>query len=282
MAKLIEGKIVAQKILKNLSEEILYLEKKPSLAVIIVGEDSASKIYVNLKRKKAQELGIISNVIEMPETTSEQELLHKIEQLNNDADVNAILVQMPLPQHINSTKVIEKIHPLKDVDCFHPYNIGRIATGNKPYVYPCTPKGIIRLLEYYDIKIEGRNVVVVGRSNIVGKPLSQMLLNENATVTICHSKTQNLSSYTQKADILISAAGVRGLITKDMVKDGAVVVDVGMNKNEEGKLCGDVDFSELNEKVSFITPVPGGVGPMTICSLMQNTVDLYKIQSNTI
>ena len=279
MAKLIEGKIVAQKILENISDEILFLDKKPSLAVIIVGEDPASKLYVNLKKKKAQELGISSQVIEMPEDVSEQELLDKIDYLNNDSNVNAILVQMPLPKHINPVKVIEKINPLKDVDCFHPYNIGRIATGNKPYVYPCTPKGIIRLFEYYDIKIEGKNVVVVGRSNIVGRPLAQMLLNENATVTICHSKTQNLSAYTSKADILISAAGVRGLIKKDMVKDGAVVIDVGMNKTEEGKLCGDVDFWEVEKKAAYITPVPGGVGPMTICSLMANTLDLFKIQN---
>ena len=278
MANLIEGKIVSKKIYENLSDEILFLEKKPSLAVIIVGDDPASKIYVNLKKKKAQELGIKSMVIEMPQDTSEQALLEKIDELNKAPDVNAILVQLPLPKQIHTRKVIEKINPLKDVDCFHPYNTGQIASGNKPYVYPCTPMGIIRLLEYYDIKIEGKHAVVIGRSNIVGRPLAQMLLNRDATVTICHSRTHNLAEITSQADILISAVGKRSLVTKDMVKQGAVVIDVGMNRTEEGKLCGDVDFWQVEQKASFITPVPGGVGPMTICSLMKNTFDLYNLQ----
>ncbi len=278
MANLIEGKIVSKKIYENLSDEILFLGKKPSLAVIIVGDDPASKIYVNLKKKKAQELGIKSMVIEMPQDTSEQVLLEKIDELNKAPDVNAILVQLPLPKQIHTRKVIEKINPLKDVDCFHPYNTGQIASGNKPYVYPCTPMGIIRLLEYYDIKIEGKHAVVIGRSNIVGRPLAQMLLNRDATVTICHSRTHNLAEITSQADILISAVGKRSLVTKDMVKQGAVVIDVGMNRTEEGKLCGDVDFWQVEQKASFITPVPGGVGPMTICSLMKNTFDLYNLQ----
>ncbi len=279
MTTLIEGKTVAQKIFDNLAHEISLLEKKPSLAVIIVGDDPASKIYVNLKKKKAHELGITSQVIELDESVSEQELLKKIDSLNNDPAVNAILVQMPLPEHINPVNVIEKINPLKDVDCFHPYNIGRIATGNKSYVYPCTPKGIFRLLDFYNIPVEGKHAVVVGRSNIVGRPLAQMLLNENATVTICHSRTKNLSEITKTADILISAAGCPALIKKDMVKDGAVVIDVGINRKSDGKLCGDVDFENVKEKASFITPVPGGVGPMTICSLMCNTMDLFKLQN---
>lgn len=279
MAKLIEGKVVAQKILENLSDEILFLNKKPSLAVIIVGDDPASKIYVNLKKKKAQELGITSQVIEMNASVTEQELLDKIDELNNDKEVNAILVQLPLPAHINTQKVIEKISPIKDVDCFHPYNMGKIAAGLKPYVYPCTPKGIIRLLEYYDIDIASKNAVVVGRSNIVGRPVGQMLLNSNATVTFCHSKTKDLAKITKTADILICAAGRLNLITRDMVKEGAVVIDVGMNRKKDGKLAGDVDFSGVEDIASFITPVPGGVGPMTICSLMQNTFDLYKIQN---
>ena len=279
MTTLIEGKTVAQKIFDNLAHEISLLEKKPSLAVIIVGDDPASKIYVNLKKKKAHELGITSQVIELDESVSEQELLKKIDSLNNDPAVNAILVQMPLPKHINPVNVIEKINPLKDVDCFHPYNIGRIATGNKSYVYPCTPKGIFRLLDFYNIPVEGKHAVVVGRSNIVGRPLAQMLLNENATVTICHSRTKNLSEITKTADILISAAGCPALIKKDMVKDGAVVIDVGINRKSDGKLCGDVDFENVKEKASFITPVPGGVGPMTICSLMCNTMDLFKLQN---
>ena len=279
MAKLIEGKVVAQKILENLSDEILFLNKKPSLAVIIVGDDPASKIYVNLKKKKAQELGITSQVIEMNASVTEQELLDKIDELNNDKEVNAILVQLPLPAHINTQKVIEKISPIKDVDCFHPYNMGKIAAGLKPYVYPCTPKGIIRLLEYYDIDIASKNAVVVGRSNIVGRPVGQMLLNSNATVTFCHSKTKDLAKITKTADILICAAGRLNLITRDMVKEGAVVIDVGMNRKEDGKLEGDVDFFNVETVASYITPVPGGVGPMTICSLMQNTFDLYKIQN---
>lgn len=281
MAQLIDGKLVAKKILENLSDEILFLEKKPSLAVIIAGEDPASKIYVNLKKKKALELGIKSTVIEMPAAVSQQELLEKIEELNQSDDINAILVQLPLPEHIDTKAVIEKISPVKDVDCFHPYNTGHIATGCKPYVYPCTPKGIIRLLEYYNLEIAGKNAVVVGRSNIVGRPLSQMLLNENATVTVCHSRTKNLGEIVKNADIIVSAVGQRNIITADMVKEGAVVIDVGMNRTEDGKLCGDVDFYNVEKKASFITPVPGGVGPMTICALMQNTFDLYKIQNGS-
>ncbi len=279
MTKIIDGKLVSQKILENIADEILFLEKKPSLAVIIVGEDPASKIYVNLKKKKATELGINSTVIEMHETTTEESLLNKIEELNNDEKTNAILVQLPLPKHINTTAVIEKINPKKDVDCFHPYNVGKIATNNKPYVYPCTPKGILSLLEYYDINPEGKKVVIIGRSNIVGRPIALMLLNKNATVTICHSKTKNLEEITQTADILIAAVGKTKLVTENMVKTGAVVIDVGMNRDENGKLCGDVDFSNVKEKVSFITPVPGGVGPMTICTLMHNTLELAKQQN---
>ena len=280
MTKIIDGKLVSQKILENIADEILFLEKKPSLAVIIVGEDPASKIYVNLKKKKATELGINSTVIEMPETTTEESLLNKIEELNNDEKTNAILVQLPLPKHINTTAVIEKINPKKDVDCFHPYNVGKIATSNKPYVYPCTPKGILSLLEYYDINPEGKKVVIIGRSNIVGRPIALMLLNKNATVTICHSKTKNLEEITKTADILIAAVGKTKLVTENMVKTGAVVIDVGMNRDENGKLCGDVDFSNVKEKVSFITPVPGGVGPMTICTLMHNTLELAKQQNS--
>ncbi len=280
MTKLIDGKIVAKEILDNLADEVLFLNKKPCLAVIIVGNDSASKIYVNLKKKKALELGFNSIVIELPEKTLEKDLIDKIEELNSDKNVNAILVQMPLPKHINPLKIIETISPQKDVDCFHPYNVGNISIGKKSYVYPCTPKGIIRLLEYYDIKIEGKHAVVIGRSNIVGRPLSQMLINENATVTLCHSKTKNLSEITKTADILISAVGKPNLVTENMVKDGVVIIDVGMNRLENGKLCGDVDFENVKDKASYITPVPGGVGPMTICSLMVNTYDLFKYQNS--
>lgn len=279
MTKLIDGKLVAKEILDNLSEEIHSLEKKPSLAVIIVGEDPASKIYVNLKKKKALELGFDSIVNEMSEDVSQDELLAKIEELNKDAKTNAILVQLPLPKHIDTKAVIEAIDPKKDVDCFHPYNMGKIATGSEPFVYPCTPKGIMRLLEFYDIEIAGKNAVVIGRSNIVGRPMAQMLLNEDATVTMCHSKTKNLSEFTKNADILISAVGKAKFIKKEMIKQDAVIIDVGMNKDENGKLCGDVDFEDVKENASFITPVPGGVGPMTICSLMVNTYDLFKLQN---
>ena len=280
MTQLIEGKKVAKFLLDKLAEDIKNLDKKPSLAVIIVGDDPASRIYVNLKKKKALELGINSQVIEMPYETKQEDLLEKIEELNNDKNINAILVQLPLPNHIDKNIVLEKITPLKDVDCFHPYNAGKISTGNKPYVYPCTPNGILKLLEYYNISVEGKNVVVIGRSNIVGRPMAQMFVNKNATVTICHSKTQDLCSIAKSADILVCAVGQRNLVTKDMVKKDAVVIDVGMNKNQDGKLCGDVDFENVKDIASFITPVPGGVGPMTICSLMLNTYDLFNVQNN--
>lgn len=280
MAQIIDGKLVSQQILDKLAQDVCAENKKPSLTVIIVGEDPASKIYVNLKKKKAAQLGFDSNVIEMPENTSQEELLSAIDALNKDDSVNAILVQLPLPEHINTNEVLEKISPIKDVDCFHPYNAGQIASGKKPYVYPCTPSGIMTLLDYYNIDVEGKTAVVVGRSNIVGRPCAQMLLNRNATVITCHSKTKNLADYTKQADILVCAVGCKKIITADMVKDGVVVIDVGMNRSDDGKLCGDVDFENVKEKASFITPVPGGVGPMTICSLMKNTFELFNVQGN--
>ena len=277
MAEIIDGKLVAKTLLDKLAEEVKTLHQKPCLAVIIVGENPASKIYVNLKKKTALELGFDSIVVEMPQETSQDELLEKIEQMNGDDKINGILVQLPLPKHIDTNTVIEKISPQKDVDCFHPYNVGKIASNSNPYIFPCTPKGILKLLEYYNIEIEGKNAVVLGRSNIVGRPMAQMLLNKNATVTICHSKTKNLAEITKTADILVSAVGSEKLVTADMLKTGAVVIDVGMNRTADGKLCGDVDFENVKEKASFITPVPGGVGPMTICSLMVNTLELYKL-----
>lgn len=280
MVQLIEGKTVAKYLLENLAKEISFFDVKPSLAVIIVGEDPASQLYVNLKKKRAQELGIRSQVVEIPEDVSQEDLLNKIEELNNDVSVNAILVQLPLPAHIDKNAVLEKIAPVKDVDCFHPINMGMLATGNKPFVYPCTPSGILSLLDYYKIEILGKHVVVVGRSNIVGRPMAQMFIDRDATVTLCHSKTKNLHDYTKDADILVCAVGKHSFITRDMVKKDAVIIDVGMNKDENSKLCGDVDFNEVKEVASFITPVPGGVGPMTICSLMLNTFELYKIQNN--
>lgn len=279
MAEIIDGKALRNRILEGLKAEVKNLDKKPFLAVIIVGNDPASKIYVSNKKKTALELGFQSVVIEMPENTPEKVLLEKIEELNKNKEVNAILVQLPLPAHISTERVIETVSPQKDVDCFHPFNTGKIAQNARPFVYPCTPKGIIRLLEEYKIPVAGKNAVVIGRSNIVGRPVAAMLTNLNATVTICHSKTQNLSEITKNADILISAAGSRGLVTADMVKDGAAVFDVGMNRDENGKLAGDVDFEAVKEKASFITPVPGGVGPMTICTLMTNTFELFRRQN---
>ena len=279
MAEIIDGKALRNRILEGLKAEVKNLDKKPFLAVIIVGNDPASKIYVSNKKKTAMELGFQSVVIEMPENTPEKVLLEKIEELNKNKEVNAILVQLPLPAHISTERVIETVSPQKDVDCFHPFNTGKIAQNARPFVYPCTPKGIIRLLEEYKIPVAGKNAVVIGRSNIVGRPVAAMLTNLDATVTICHSKTQNLSEITKNADILISAAGSRGLVTADMVKDGAAVFDVGMNRDENGKLAGDVDFEAVKEKASFITPVPGGVGPMTICTLMTNTFELFRRQN---
>ena len=278
MVQIIDGKKVAQSVLNELVEEVKKMTKKPCLAVIIVGDNPASKIYVNLKKKKAIELGFDSIVIEMPESTNQNELLNKIDEMNNDKNINGILVQLPLPKHIDTNAVLEKISPKKDVDCFHPYNVGKISSNSNPNLFPCTPKGILKLLESYNIQIAGKNAVVIGRSNIVGKPMAQMLLNENATVTVCHSKTENLSEITKTADILVCAVGCAKLIKKEMVKDGVVIIDVGMNRDEDGRLCGDVDFESVKEKASFITPVPGGVGPMTICSLMVNTFELTKLQ----
>lgn len=283
MAVIIDGKALKNKILDRLKKQTAELSVKPSLVVIIVGNDSASRIYVNNKKKTALEMGFESKIIELPADVSENSLLEKIEQLNKDKKVNAILVQLPLPEHIETKKVIEAIDPKKDVDCFHPYNVGRVSTNAHPYIFPCTPMGIISLINEYKIPVAGQNVVIIGRSNIVGRPLAQMFTNLDATVTLCHSKTKNLPEITRNADILVSAAGQAGLIKKDMIKEGAVVFDVGMNRVEtpDGKkLTGDVDFEEVKEKASFITPVPGGVGPMTICSLMVNTYDLFRLQNN--
>ncbi len=279
MAVIIDGKAVSKKLLEQIKNEAELYEKKPCLAVIIVGNDAASKIYVNNKRKTALELGFKSIVTELPEDVTETALIKEIEKLNNDTTVNAILVQLPLPKHINSAKILETIKPEKDADCFHPSNVGKIAVNGKVFVYPCTPKGILSLLDEYKISVAGKNVVVVGRSNIVGRPLAMMLLNKDATVTICHSKTKNLSEITKQADILISAAGNPKFIKKDMVKDRAIIIDVGITRDSNGKLSGDIDFENVKENSSYITPVPGGVGPMTICSLMQNTLDLFKLQN---
>lgn len=276
MTVILDGKKLSVKILDELSEKISKLDVKPHLVVILVGDDPASQLYVGMKEKAAQKIGIKSTVIRYPENTDENTLLNKISELNNDKDVTAILVQLPLPKHINTTNIIQAILPEKDADGIVPVNMGKILLGVEPYAYPCTPKGILKLLDEYNIDLKGKNVVIVGRSNIVGKPIAQMVLNRNATVTICHSYTKNLSEITKTADILIVAVGVSKLIKKDMVKNNSVIVDVGTSKID-GKTCGDVDFENVFDGVSYITPVPGGIGPMTIASLMENTYELFKL-----
>lgn len=278
MTIILDGKQLKEKILLKLKEKINNFEKKPSLTVILVGDNPASQIYVNNKRKTAEAIGINSNIIKYPKTISEKELLEKIHELNKDDRVNAILVQLPLPEHISKEKVINLINPQKDVDGFTPYNFGKLFSGEKPFVYPCTPKGILILLDEYNINLDGKHVVIVGRSNIVGKPLSQMMLNRNATVTICHSHTKNLAEITKTADILVSAVG-ENIIEEKMLKSGCIVVDVGIFKDSTGRTRGDVDFENVSKIASYISPVPGGVGPMTIASLMLNTVELFEKQN---
>lgn len=283
MAEIISGKEISEKMRRELKEKVSkYSESGDTigLAVIIVGDDGASKIYVRNKRRACLEVGIESFEYDLPENTSESELLSLISKLNSDSRINGILCQLPLPPHINEKNVINAIDPKKDVDAFHPINTGRILTGDYGFL-PCTPAGVIEMLKEKNIAIEGKKCVIVGRSNIVGKPLALMLLKENATVTVCHSKTANLKAETLGADILVAATGKAGLIKADMVKPGAVVIDVGINHDENGKLCGDVDFSAVEKKASFITPVPGGVGPMTITMLLENTVRAYEMTKYT-
>ena len=274
MAVIIDGKALSAKLKENLKVQVEELKAKgtePCLAVIIVGDNPASRVYVNNKKKSCAELGIRSLEYALPEDTTEEELLSLIGELNGDKSVDGILCQLPLPSHICEKNIINSIFPSKDVDAFHPENVGHIMIGDYTFL-PCTPAGVMEMLKEYEIEIAGKNCVVVGRSNIVGKPMTMLLLKENATVTVCHSRTDDLPSFTREADILVSAVGKPGLITADMVKDGAVVIDVAINRLESGKLCGDVDFENVKDKASFITPVPGGVGPMTIAVLMKNTV----------
>ena len=275
MAVILDGKNLRNKLLEKLKVNIKNLQEVPSLAVILVGDDPASQIYVNNKKKTAENIGIKSQVFKYPSNITQEELLTKIKELNADKNVHAILVQLPLPPHINKTLVINAISPKKDVDCFTTENYGKLASGLTPAVYPCTPKGILLLLDEYGIKLDGKHVVVIGRSNLVGKPMALMALNRNATVTTCHSHTKNLSEITKTADILISAVG-RKLVDESMIKENCVVIDVGIFKDEiSGKIRGDVEYSRVFEKASYITPVPGGIGPMTIAALMLNTYDLY-------
>ncbi len=277
-AKIIDGSEIAKRIRDRIKKEVAAMKKKPGLAAIIVGDNPASKVYVGIKRKQCEEAGIYSEEHKLPEETSEEELIGRIRKLNKDDRINAILVQLPVPKHISTEKVLSAIALEKDVDGFNPVNIGKLVSGNENAV-PCTPKGIIRLLEEAGIGIEGKNAVVVGRSGIVGKPTALMLLNRNATVTVCHSRTRNLGDITRNADILVVAVGKAKMITAEMVKKGAVVIDVGMN-NVEGKLVGDVDFESVKEKTAYITPVPGGVGPMTVAMLLENTLQRYEAIKN--
>lgn len=278
VAEIISGTEVGSKIKGDLKLEIAGLKEKnisPMLTVVLVGNNPASLSYVKGKERAAAEVGMDSNLIRLSEETTEEELLNLLHELNNDETVHGILVQLPLPKQIDEQKVIETIDPRKDVDGFHPNNIGKMMTGQETFL-PCTPYGIIELIKSSGVDIEGKHAVVIGRSNIVGKPVGQLLLNENATVTYCHSKTENLDKFTLDADILIAAIGRENFISKEQVKDGAIVIDVGINRTAEGKLTGDVDFEGVKQKAAFITPVPGGVGPMTITMLLANTVKAAK------
>lgn len=280
MSKILDGKLVSASVKEKVKEEVAQLNREGiavGLAVILVGNNPASKIYVENKKKACAAAGIKSFEYLLDENTAEQELISLIETLNNEKSVNGILCQLPLPPHINERAVIAAIDPEKDVDAFHYRNVGKIMLGNFDFL-PCTPAGIIEILDYYGIEIEGKNCVVIGRSNIVGKPMAMLLLHRNGTVTICHSKTKNLKEITKTADILVAAVGKAGFVTADMVKPGATVIDVGMNR-ENGKLCGDVCFDEVSKTAGSITPVPGGVGPMTIAELLKNTVTAAKRQN---
>ncbi len=251
----------------------------PGLAVVIVGDDPASRVYVNNKKKACEAVGFVSEEYALPAETTQEELLALVETLNSKPDINGILVQLPLPKQLDDKAVIAAINPQKDVDAFHAVNVGKIMLGEYDFL-PCTPAGVMEMLHSYQIPVEGKECVVIGRSNIVGKPMGMLLLHENGTVTICHSRTKNLAEVCRRADILVAAVGIPKFVKADMVKEGAVVIDVGMDRDENGKLCGDVDFENVKEKCSFITPVPGGVGPMTIATLMKNTLKACKLQNN--
>lgn len=279
MTQLINGKEISAAIREEIKAEVAAMETRPGLAVVLVGNDPASQVYVRNKNRACEEVGIYSEMYTLPEETTREELLNLIDQLNESPLVHGILVQLPLPKHLDAEEVILRIDPRKDVDAFHPVNVGKIMIGNHDFL-PCTPAGVMELLKRSGIDPSGKECVVIGRSNIVGKPQAMLLLHADATVTICHSRTKNLSEVCRRADILVSAVGRAGFVTADMVKEGAVVIDVGMNRDENGKLCGDVAFGEVSQKTSYITPVPGGVGPMTITMLLQNTVTAAKRMAN--
>ncbi len=279
---IIDGKAVSKAVRERVAEETKQLKAKgvtPGLAVIIVGNDSASQVYVKNKEKACEEVGFYSEKFALDESTTQEELNALVKELNERKDINGILCQLPLPKHLDDKEVINLIDPIKDVDAFHPVNVGAIMIGDYNFL-PCTPAGIMELIHSTGVDVCGKKAVVMGRSNIVGKPMAMLLLHENATVEITHSKTKNLKEITSDADILVAAIGKAKFVGADMVKDGAVVIDVGMNRDENGKLCGDVDFDAVYDKCSYITPVPGGVGPMTISMLMQNTLTAAKLQNN--
>lgn len=280
MAYIMDGKAVSAKVRLQVAEEVAQLKAQgitPGLAVVIVGDDPASQTYVNNKKKACAEVGMYSEIIALPATTTQAELLSVVKELNARDDINGILCQLPLPKGLDEIEIIETILPIKDVDAFHASNVGKIMIGDYHFL-PCTPAGVMELLKDAKVSIEGKNCVVVGRSNIVGKPMAMLLLHKNGTITICHSRTKNLKEVCAGADILVAAVGIAKFVKGDMVKEGAVVIDVGMNRDENGKLCGDVDFVEVEPKAAAITPVPGGVGPMTIAMLMKNTVMAAKLQ----
>ena len=279
MAKIIDGKAISKQIREEISAERAAFTAKsgitPGLAVVIVGEDPASQVYVRNKRRACDEVGFYSESYELPAETTQEELEALVDRLNNDDNIHGILVQLPLPKHLDETRVLLKITPEKDVDAFHPYNVGKIMIGDYSFL-PCTPAGVMALIQRSGIDVCGKKCVVIGRSNIVGKPMAMLLLHSHGTVTICHSRTQNLASICKEADILVAALGKADFVGADMIKEGAVVIDVGMNRKADGKLTGDVNFAEAEPLASYITPVPGGVGPMTITMLMQNTLTAAK------
>lgn len=281
MAQIIDGKAVSKQVKEQVAKETEQLKAKgitPGLAVIIVGEDPASQVYVRNKERACEEVGFYSEKFALPENTTQEELNALVKELNTRTEISGILCQLPLPAHLDDKEVINLIDPIKDVDAFHPVNVGVIMIGDYNFL-PCTPAGVMELIHSTGVDVTGKKAVVIGRSNIVGKPMAMLLLHENATVEITHSKTADLKSVTAEADILVAAIGKAKFVTADMVKDGAVVIDVGMNRDENGKLCGDVDFEDVKDKCSYITPVPGGVGPMTISMLMKNTLTAAKIQN---
>lgn len=278
-AKIIDGKAISAAVKEQVRAEIERDNIKAGLAVVIVGDDPASRVYVNNKKKACELCGIKSYEYALPAETTQEQLLELIDTMNEDRSVNGILVQLPLPRHLDEKEVIKRISPIKDVDAFHEMNVGKIMIGNFSFL-PCTPAGCMELIHSTGVEVAGKECVVIGRSNIVGKPMAMLLLHENGTVTVCHSKTRNIAEVCRRADILVAAVGRPNFVTADMVKPGAVVIDVGINRLDNGKLCGDVKFDEVSEKAGYITPVPGGVGPMTIAMLMRNTLTAARIQNS--